>query len=100
MMVLASISFKSDGNVGIGTTNPLNKLEVIGTTSLNGSLYVNGTVVSSGDVIAYYSDERLKNIKSYIKDVLPTLDEINVFKYNSNDLGESFGMIKIRTKLV
>ena len=199
----ASISFRSDGNVGIGTTNPLYKLEVAGTTLLNGQVYVGaaagsstiflgggaagdatydhsvietrlysssentelvifkgndigtpsaadrirlragaivfdtfpgasvdrtaenirmvidgsgnvgiginpaadrlhvsgGNILSTGDVIAYYSDERLKNIKSYIKDVLPTLDEINVFKYNSNNLGESFGYDKDKDEI-
>ena len=84
----ASVSFRSDGNVGIGTTSPSDRLHVSG-----------GNILSTGDVIAYFSDERLKNIKSYIKDVLPTLDEINVFKYNSNDLGESFGYNKDKDEI-
>jgi hypothetical protein len=76
------------GNVGIGINPAADRLHVSG-----------GNILSTGDVIAYYSDERLKNIKSYIKDVLPTLDEINVFKYNSNDLGESFGYDKDKDEI-
>ena len=75
------------GNVGIGVS-PADRLHVSG-----------GNILSTGDIIAYYSDERLKNINSYIKDVLPTLDEINVFKYNSNDLGESFGYDKDKEEI-
>ena len=82
------ITIAENGNVGIGIVSPADKLHVSG-----------GNILSTGDVIAYYSDERLKNIKSYIKDVLPTLDEINVFKYNSNDLGESFGYDKDKDEI-
>jgi hypothetical protein len=82
------MTIAENGNVGIGINPPADKLHVSG-----------GNILSTGDVIAYYSDERLKNIKSYIKDVLPTLDEINVFKYNSNDLGESFGYDKDKDEI-
>ena len=82
------MTIAENGNVGIGIVSPADRLHVSG-----------GNILSTGDVIAYYSDERLKNIKSYIKDVLPTLDEINVFKYNSNDLGESFGYDKDKDEI-
>ena len=82
------MTIAENGNVGIGINPPADKLHVSG-----------GNILSTGDVIAYYSDERLKNIKSYIKDVLPALDEINVFKYNSNDLGESFGYDKDKDEI-
>jgi hypothetical protein len=82
------MTIAENGNVSIGIVSPADRLHVSG-----------GNILSTGDVIAYYSDERLKNIKSYIKDVLPTLDEINVFKYNSNDLGESFGYDKDKEEI-
>jgi hypothetical protein len=76
------------GNVGIGTNNPATyKCQVF------------GDIGASGNVIAYYSDERLKNITEYIDNVLPILDKINVFKYNCNDLAESFGYDKSKKEI-
>ncbi len=70
-------------NVGIGTTNPTAyKLQVV------------GTIGASGNIVASYSDERLKNVTEYIKDVLPILNNINVFRYNCNDVGAKYGYDK------
>jgi hypothetical protein len=77
-----------NGNVGIGTTNPSAY-----------KLTVQGDIAASADVIAYYSDERLKDIKEYVKDVLPALSKINVFKYNCNDLAESYGFDKSKNEI-
>jgi hypothetical protein len=41
----------------------------------------------------------LKNIKEYVKDVLPSLSKINVFKYNCNDLAESYGFDKSKNEI-
>ena len=76
------------GNIGIGTNNP--------------AIYkcqVNGNLGATGNITAYYSDERLKNITEYVSDVLPALDKINVFKYNCNDLAESFGYDKSKKEI-
>jgi phage FluMu protein gp41 len=76
------------GNVGIGTNDP--------------AIYkcqVNGNLGATGNITAYYSDERLKNITEYVSDVLPALDKINVFKYNCNDLAESFGYDKSKKEI-
>jgi hypothetical protein len=77
-----------NGNVGIGTTNPSAY-----------KLTVQGDIAASADVIAYYSDERLKDIKEYVKDVLPALSKINVFKYNCNNLAESYGFDKSKNEI-
>jgi phage FluMu protein gp41 len=76
------------GNIGIGTNDP--------------AIYkcqVNGNLGATGNITAYYSDERLKNITEYVSDVLPALDKINVFKYNCNDLAESFGYDKSKKEI-
>ena len=75
-------------NVGIGTDNPTAyKLQVV------------GSIGASGDISASYSDERLKEVTEYIKDVLPILSKINVFRYNCNDIGEKYGYDKSKHEL-
>ena len=67
-------------NVGIGTTDPsAYKLQVA------------GSIGATGDITASYSDERLKSITEEIKDVLPTLNKINGFRYICNDIGSKYG---------
>ena len=44
-------TISANGNVGIGTTNPLYKLHIIGSTDLEGPLYVNGSSGQAGQVL-------------------------------------------------
>jgi len=76
------------GNVGIGTDNPAAY-----------KLTVNGSIGASGDISASYSDERLKQVTEPIKDVLPILSKINVFRYNCNDIAEKYGYDKNKKEL-
>ena len=39
------LTLKSDGNVGIGTTSPTQKLEVTGNLNVTGNIYVGGCIV-------------------------------------------------------
>ena len=73
------IILQSSGNVGVSNNYPADKF------------HVSGNILASGNITAYYSDMRLKNVSEYVKDVLTTLDNISVFKYNCNDLAASFG---------
>ena len=76
------------GNVGIGTDNP---------TAYK--LTVNGSIGASENIVASYSDERLKDITEYIDDVLPILNNIKVFRYNCNDVAEKYGYNKNKKEL-
>ena len=76
------------GNVGIGTDNPLAY-----------KLTVNGSIGASENIVASYSDERLKDITEYIDDVLPILNNIKVFRYNCNDVAEKYGYDKNKKEL-
>ena len=41
----------------------------------------------------------MKHVTEYIKDVLPILDKINVFRYNCNDVGAKYGYDKNKKEL-
>jgi hypothetical protein len=62
-------------------------------------LNVTGDIGTTRDIIAYYSDERLKTITNHISDVLEDLNNINVFKYNCNDLAASYGYDKSKNEI-
>jgi hypothetical protein len=73
------------------------KLPLSGGT-LTGALAVQGTIqatqdISStnGDIIAYASDDRLKNRIVNIQGALNRVSNLNGFLYTFNDLGRSFG---------
>ena len=76
------------GNVGIGTNDP--------TTY---KLQVSGAIGCSGNITAFYSDERLKEITEYVSDVLPILSKIKVFRYKCNDLAASYGYDKNKKEI-
>jgi hypothetical protein len=57
------VTIDSDGNTGIGITNPSKKLEVVGDISFNGSLYQNGALFIGGSTIDETTDVSLNNLK-------------------------------------
>ena len=75
------------GNLGVGNNAPPVKL------------YVNGDIASTGDITAYYSDIRLKDIHSIIKNPLDIINNLNGFYYTPNELAKSFGIIKNKMEI-
>ena len=67
------------GNVGIGTSSPGAKLHVVGDT------------VVTGDITAYYSDERLKTFKGKITEPLAKIKQLNGYYFVENELAKSLG---------
>ena len=75
-----AITFTSGTNVGIGTTNPSSY-----------TLQVSGTIGATGDITAYFSDERLKTKTGRIESALEKVLSLEAFTYVPNDLAKSFG---------
>jgi hypothetical protein len=55
------------------------------------ALYVANTIASTGDVIAYYSDERLKEKKGSVENALAKVSALNGFYYVNNELAKENG---------
>ena len=57
----------------------------------NKALYVANQIAATGNVTAYYSDERLKERTGTINDALSKVCQIETFYYKEIDLAKSFG---------
>jgi hypothetical protein len=57
-------------------------------------LYSYNWIFAQGDIIAYYSDERLKTKVGAIENALDKVSKLNGFYYVNNDLAKSFGYVK------
>jgi len=70
----SNLVFNSNTNIGLGTSNPAEKLHVI------------GNIVASGNIVSAFSDIRLKTIVEPLHNSLDIISKLNGFKYiyNSN----------------
>ena len=66
---------------------------LVGSTTDNGAgkLQVTGTFTATGEVTAYYSDERLKNFHGTIENALDKVCSINGYIYTGNDKAGELG---------
>ena len=53
--------------------------------------FTGGNLTCTDNIIAYYSDERLKNIIGNIPNALDKINKLNGFYYKNNDLAKSVG---------
>lgn len=54
-------------------------------------LTINGAITATGDITAYYSDDRLKNRKNNIENALQKLLSLNGFEYEANEIAQALG---------
>jgi hypothetical protein len=73
--------------LGIGKTNPNYVLDVSG-----GDVYFNGTIYAGADIVAYFSDNRLKTKIENINNPLNIINELNGFKYIPNKKANELGI--------
>ena len=55
-------------------------------------IYTGGVIASANDIIAYYSDMRLKKNIEPITNALDKIKTLSTFTYETNELGASFGL--------
>ena len=81
-----------DFKVRIRGHNEPRKIEFYTSANANMILDANGDLLVTGNITAYYSDERLKKVTENVENVLNTLKHIDVFKYKTNELANSLGI--------
>ena len=60
-------------------------------STYNSGVDIVGTLRATGDITAYYSDNRLKHRVANIENVLPILQKIKAFKYTANSVAQQYG---------
>ena len=83
------------GAVGIGVASPLSTLHVAGTGAGN----YNGSIIATGDITAYYSDERLKTKISTINNPLSIVNKLHGFYYIPNEIATKYGINKNKIEI-
>jgi hypothetical protein len=64
----------------------------IGTTAPAESLHVVGNIVATGNITAFYSDERLKDLKGTIPNALDKVNQLNGYYYTPNETAQALGV--------
>jgi hypothetical protein len=65
----------------------------------SGANFGNGNILATGNITAYYSDERLKDIISIIPNALDKVMSLRGFYYTNNELAKGFGYTDERVQL-
>jgi len=90
----ASMSFHRPGayaiNLGLDTDNHF-KLGGWSASTVKHTWQNNGTYLATGDIYAYYSDERLKTKQGKIENAIDKVNSIETFYYTHNDLAKEHG---------
>jgi hypothetical protein len=86
-----SIEVEDSGLVKIA---PFSGNVLMGSTADTGAgkLQVTGTITATGEVTAYYSDERLKNFEGTIPNALEKVMSLNGYYFVENDLAKKLGL--------
>ena len=78
----------TNGKIGIGISNPSSSYAL----TVSSNLYVLGTIYSTGDIAAFFSDDRLKTKISTINNPLNIINNLSGFKFLPNEIANSYGI--------
>ena len=81
------MTIRSDGKVGIGKTDP------------GVALHVEGEIYSTGEITAFFSDERLKTKISTINNPLSIVNKLHGFYYIPNEIATKYGINKNKIEI-
>lgn len=81
--VLGTLSSVRFGSFGVGTTE----------TGTSGDIRNTGQILSSGNITAYYSDDRLKTKIGPIENALDKIMTLEGFYYTENDVAKTNGYL-------
>lgn len=93
-----SIEVEDSGVVKIA---PYSGNVLMGSTSDTGAakLQVTGNVTATGEITAYYSDERLKDFQGKIENALDKVSQLNGYYFVENELAKSLGLRNNKTQV-
>jgi hypothetical protein len=86
---LGSLTASGTGNFGNTLTAP--SLNCTGAASVGNGLSVTGAITATGDITAYYSDERLKTKLGSIENALEKVQQLSGFYYEANQIAQELG---------
>jgi len=78
-------------SAGLGYTTAYGVYSNVRNSGALSGYFTGGRLTCTDNIVAYYSDERLKNIISNIPNALDKVNKLNGFYYTNNDLAKSFG---------
>ena len=95
--------FRSSGGTGWYNATYAGGINMIDTTWVrvygSKAFYVENQIAATGDVTAYYSDERLKEKKGNISNALEKILSLDGFYYINNELAKSVGYTEDKLQL-
>jgi hypothetical protein len=91
-----AISTLSGSNTGDQTNISGNAATATTATNLSGGSVAATTITATGNITAYYSDERLKTRLGNIENALDKVDTLDTFYYEANELAQSLGYEPVR----
>ena len=98
-----AMRINGNGNVGIGTASPAYTLDLSGSARIVTSLGVGttpsgttGEIRATGNITAYYSDDRLKTKLGVIENALDKICSLEGFYYEANETAQALGYEPVR----
>jgi len=91
-----SVAYATSAGSASSATNATNATYATYATNASGDFYAAGTIRAAGNVVAYYSDDRLKTRLGYISGALAKVMSLKGFYYEANEVAKQLGYEPVR----